>query len=89
MRIIITEEKSSNVMTKLHNLKKIATELAECFEECKEESSSRSRHYEDEDEYDKYSSKRRTRKDYDDDDYDDEYDSYKRSSYRPFRGSRY
>ena len=89
MRIIITEEQSSNVMAKLHNLKKITNELAECFEECKEESSSRSHRYEDEDEYDKYSSKRRSRKDYDEDDYNDEYDSYKCSLHRPFRGSRY
>ena len=52
MRIIITEEKSSNMMSKLHNLKKIVSELTECFEECKEESS-RNHRYDDEDEYDK------------------------------------
>lgn len=88
MRIIITEEKSSNVMSKFHNLKKIASELAECFEECKEESS-RNRRYDDEDEYDKYSSKHKNRKDYDDEDYDDYDDDYKHSSRHSFQRSRY
>lgn len=88
MKIIITEEKSSNMMSKLHNLKKIATELAECFEECKEESS-RNRHYNDEDEYDKYPSKHKSRRDYDDEDYDDYDDDYRHSSRRSFQRSRY
>lgn len=88
MKIIITEEKSSNMMSKLHNLKKIVSELTECFEECKEESS-RNHHYDDEDEYDKYSSKRKNRRDYDDEDYDDYDDDYKRSSRHSFPRSRY
>lgn len=88
MKIIITEEKSSSMMSKLHNLKKIATELAECFEECKEEYSHNHR-YNDEDEYDKYPSKRKSRRDYDDEDYDDYDDDYRHLSRRSFQRSRY
>lgn len=87
MKIIITEEKSSNMMSKLHNLKKIVSELTECFEECKEESSRNHRY--DDDEYDKYSSKRKNRRDYDDEDYDDYDDDYKRSSRHSFPRNRY
>lgn len=33
MKIVITEEKSSHVMEKLHKIKKMSKELLECFEE--------------------------------------------------------
>lgn len=88
MKIIITEDKSSNMMSKLHNLKTIAVDLLECFEECKEGSSKREHLYDDYDEYDKYSSRRKSRRDYDDDE-DEDYDDYKHSSRKSFRGSRY
>lgn len=33
MKIIITEEKSSHIMEKLHKIKKMSKDLLECFEE--------------------------------------------------------
>lgn len=57
MKIVITEEKSSHVMEKLHKIKKISKELLECFEESAHEMNMRRpRHNEmDDDDDDEYS----------------------------------
>lgn len=53
MKIVITEEKSSHVMEKLHKIKKISKELLECFEESAHEMNMRRpRHHEMEDDDD-------------------------------------
>jgi hypothetical protein len=53
MKIIITEEKSSHVMEKLHKIKKMSKELLECFEESAHEMNMRRpRHHEMEDDED-------------------------------------
>ena len=47
MKIVITEEKSSHVMEKLHKIKKMSKELLECFEESAHEMNMRRpRHHE-------------------------------------------
>ena len=57
MKIVITEEKSSHVMEKLHKIKKMSKELLECFEESAHEMNMRRpRHNEmDDDDDDEYS----------------------------------
>jgi hypothetical protein len=53
MKIVITEEKSSHVMEKLHKIKKMSKELLECFEESAHEMNMRRpRHHEMEDDDD-------------------------------------
>lgn len=56
MKIVITEEKSSHVMEKLHKIKKMSKELLECFEESAHEMNMRRpRHHEmDDDDDDEY-----------------------------------
>lgn len=56
MKIVITEEKSSHVMEKLHKIKKMSKELLECFEESANEMNMRRpRHNEMDDDDDEYS----------------------------------
>lgn len=57
MKIVITEEKSSHIMEKLHKIKKMSKELLECFEESAHEMNMRRpRHNEmDDDDDDEYS----------------------------------
>ena len=53
MKIVITEEKSSHVMEKLHKIKKMSKELLEYFEESAHEMNMRRpRHHEMEDDDD-------------------------------------
>ena len=56
MKIIITEEKSSHIMEKLHKIKKMSKDLLECFEESAHEMNMRRpRHHEmDDDDDDEY-----------------------------------
>lgn len=56
MKIVITEEKSSHIMEKLHKIKKMSKELLECFEESAHEMNMRRpRHHEmDDDDDDEY-----------------------------------
>lgn len=55
MKIVITEEKSSHVMEKLHKIKKMSKELLECFEESAHEMNMRRpRHNEMDDDDDDY-----------------------------------
>ncbi len=71
MKIIITEEKGSHIMEKLHKIKKMSKELLECFEESAHEinmRSSRRNPMEDDDDDDeeyneRYNERRRSRRD--------------------------
>ena len=62
MKIVITEEKSSHVMEKLHKIKKMSKELLECFEESAHEMNMRRPHRnemeDDDDDYYPYNERR-------------------------------
>lgn len=69
MKIIITEEKSSHIMEKLHKIKKMSKELLKCFEESAHETNMR----------------RPRHNEMDDDDDDDEYPYNERRNFRSGR----